>query len=217
MTLVCLYASAYLTRTSSDPAPLSFAQERLWFLEQLEPGSSVYNICRASRLTGQLNVAALEASLTKSLAATRYCGHRSKIVDGRPVQIMAAVRDSNCPSNRASLSPMLSVTWRLQRLIKAEARAAIRLRGGSVFAGRAAPDQRRPTYSHPDNPSYRGRRLVDGDSYSGTLDTLRCLYERKTFPSARSGCPVCRLRCLAARMAARRGAGIPAVLLEKAT
>ena len=43
-----------LRRTSSDPAPLSFAQERLWFLEQLEPGSGVYNICRASRLTGQL-------------------------------------------------------------------------------------------------------------------------------------------------------------------
>src|SRR5215813_6109902 len=50
-----------LRRTSSDPAPLSFAQERLWFLEQLESGSAVYNICRASRLTGQLNIGALES------------------------------------------------------------------------------------------------------------------------------------------------------------
>src|SRR5262245_44348740 len=56
-----------LRRATSDPAPLSFAQERLWFLEQLEPGSAVYNICRAFRLTGQLNVAALEASLTEIL------------------------------------------------------------------------------------------------------------------------------------------------------
>ena len=58
-------------RVSKDPAPLSFAQERLWFLEQLEPGSAVYNICRASRLTGQLNVAALEASLTEIRSSPR--------------------------------------------------------------------------------------------------------------------------------------------------
>ena len=60
-----------LQRTSSDPAPLSFAQERLWFLEQLESGSAVYNICRASRLTGQLNIAALESSLTEILRRAR--------------------------------------------------------------------------------------------------------------------------------------------------
>ena len=58
-------------RAGKDPAPLSFAQERLWFLEQLEPGSAVYNICRASRLTGQLNIAALESSLTEIRSSPR--------------------------------------------------------------------------------------------------------------------------------------------------
>ena len=48
-----------------DPLPLSFAQERLWFLAQLEPDSSAYHIPTAFRLTGALNVTALEQSLNE--------------------------------------------------------------------------------------------------------------------------------------------------------
>ena len=44
-------------------APLSFAQERLWFLDQLDPGASVYNISRAMRLRGRLYTGALVKSL----------------------------------------------------------------------------------------------------------------------------------------------------------
>ena len=78
-------------RVSKDPAPLSFAQERLWFLEQLEPGSAVYNICRASRLTGQLNVAALEASLTEILRRHEILRSQIRVIDGRPMQITVSL------------------------------------------------------------------------------------------------------------------------------
>ena len=74
-------------RVSEDPAPLSFAQERLWFLEQLEPVSAVYNICRASRLTGQLNIAALEASLTEIVRCHEILRSQIRVIDGRPMQI----------------------------------------------------------------------------------------------------------------------------------
>ncbi|MFE9860986.1 amino acid adenylation domain-containing protein, partial [Streptomyces sp. NPDC005780] len=46
-----------------DQIPMSFAQQRLWFLHQYEPGSSLYNIPVALRLTGALDTAALEAAL----------------------------------------------------------------------------------------------------------------------------------------------------------
>src|SRR6185369_15075742 len=53
-----------LLRASREaPLPLSFAQDRLWFIDQLEPGSSSYNIPAAVRFSGRLGMAALAASL----------------------------------------------------------------------------------------------------------------------------------------------------------
>ncbi len=51
--------------TGADEGPLSFAQERLWFLDRLEPDSPLYNIPVALRLTGQLDPAVLERSLAE--------------------------------------------------------------------------------------------------------------------------------------------------------
>src|SRR5262245_52450046 len=45
------------------PLPLSFMQQRLWFLDQLEPGSTQYNVPGAFRLSGPLDIPVLERAL----------------------------------------------------------------------------------------------------------------------------------------------------------
>jgi amino acid adenylation domain-containing protein len=83
-----LIAPPIIPRKTSNATPLSFAQERLWFLEQLEPGRAVYNICRASRLTGQLNLSVLEASLNEIVRRHEVLRSAIRVADGRPAQVV---------------------------------------------------------------------------------------------------------------------------------
>ncbi|NOK23867.1 condensation domain-containing protein, partial [Corallococcus carmarthensis] len=58
-----------LTRIHADgPLPLSFAQQRLWFLDQLTPGDASYNLPTALRLTGQVDVEALRRAFESLVA-----------------------------------------------------------------------------------------------------------------------------------------------------
>ena len=64
--------------------PLSYAQQRLWFLEQMEPGAAAYNVPVALRLRGALEVAALEAAWRRSCGGTRRCGRDFAEAEGQP-------------------------------------------------------------------------------------------------------------------------------------
>jgi amino acid adenylation domain-containing protein len=68
--------------------PLSFAQERLWLLDQLEPGRSVYHMSLAFRLIGPLNMDAFERSLGEIVRRHETLRTRFAIVEERPVQII---------------------------------------------------------------------------------------------------------------------------------
>jgi amino acid adenylation domain-containing protein len=75
-------------RADRGPAPLSFAQERLWFLQQLDPGSCAYNTREALHISGPLSLPALRRALGACI--TRHDILRTVIREhaGRPVQIV---------------------------------------------------------------------------------------------------------------------------------
>jgi amino acid adenylation domain-containing protein len=79
----------------TQPLPLSFAQERLWFLHQLAPHTPVYNVFRCLALRGALDAEALESSWRDLVQRHEALRTRFPRVDGRPVQVIDA--DVNAP------------------------------------------------------------------------------------------------------------------------
>jgi amino acid adenylation domain-containing protein len=71
--------------------PLSFAQQRLWLLEQLEPGTSAFHMSVTLRLIGGLNTEALERSLDEIVRRHEALRTTFTTVEDRPVQIIAAL------------------------------------------------------------------------------------------------------------------------------
>jgi acyl carrier protein len=77
--------------------PLSFAQERLWFFDQLEPGNPFYNLCGAVRITGQLNAETLRQSIEKIIERHEVLRTAFAAVEGQPIQVVAAAGDWTLP------------------------------------------------------------------------------------------------------------------------
>ena len=69
--------------------PLSFAQERLWFLDQLSPGAPLYNMPCSLRIDGAIDIAAIEASVNEIVIRHEALRTTFTVVDGRPVQVIA--------------------------------------------------------------------------------------------------------------------------------
>ena len=69
--------------------PLSFAQQRIWFLEQFEKDSVEYNVAMAFSLAGQLQIGAFEGAVNDLVARHETLRTRFKPVDGQPVQVVS--------------------------------------------------------------------------------------------------------------------------------
>ncbi len=86
-----LYQSPPIQKAPRDGVlPLSFNQERLWQLEQLQPDTSVHNILHSFRLVGSLNVTALEQSLHEITRRHEILRTFFRTENGEPVQVVLA-------------------------------------------------------------------------------------------------------------------------------
>ncbi|MCP4593051.1 MAG: condensation protein, partial [bacterium] len=70
--------------------PLSFGQERLWFIAELEPESGVYNTFYALRFRGELAVPALDASFLDVVGRHESLRTTFAAPDGKPIQVVHA-------------------------------------------------------------------------------------------------------------------------------
>lgn len=107
--------------------PLSFAQERLWFMEQLEPGQPFNNIPIALRLEGALNIAALERSVTEITRRHQPLRTVFNSAGGQPVARVAPVTLVKIPVVDLSSRPKAEGEKEAVRLAEAEARQPLDL------------------------------------------------------------------------------------------
>jgi amino acid adenylation domain-containing protein len=119
--------------TNIGEYPLSFAQQRLWFFDQLEPGSPFYNIAIAARLTGAVNLAVLEQSLNAIIQ--RHAVLRTTFTNrkGKALQVIAPSLSISIPVIDLERLEETEKTAALERLMRLEARQAFDLTSGSLL------------------------------------------------------------------------------------
>ncbi|WP_420127104.1 non-ribosomal peptide synthase/polyketide synthase [Longimicrobium sp.] len=115
------------------PLPLSFAQQRLWFIDRLEPGSAVYNMPIPWRLAGALDVAALERSVGEIVRRHEVLRTVFAEVDGSPVQVIAPFSGFALPVEDLSGLGEADREAAVRRRVEEEASRAFDLAAGPLF------------------------------------------------------------------------------------
>jgi hypothetical protein len=119
-----------------EALPLSFAQQRLWFLAQLdERAGAAYAIPGGVRLKGLLDMAALHAALNHIVARHEALRTSFGSVDGAPVQLIAPPQVGLAMS-QVDLSAHAQPEAELERLAAEEASAPFNLARGPLIRGR---------------------------------------------------------------------------------
>ena len=105
-------------RKDRRSAPLSFAQQRLWFLNQLEPESSAYNTAIALRLDGALNLGALSLALDAIVERHEVLRTTYAVQEGSdPIQWIGRPQVVEVPTVDLSDCPQSEVDGRVQRMV----------------------------------------------------------------------------------------------------
>ncbi|NIR48174.1 amino acid adenylation domain-containing protein [candidate division KSB1 bacterium] len=119
----------------TDTFPLSFAQQRLWFLHQMEPDSFTWNICLSYKVTGQISEKALRYAFDEIVKRHEVLRSTFAIVNGQPEQVIA--KEGFLPLSVVDLSnlPASEREAESQRLIVEETERPFDLAKGPLVRG----------------------------------------------------------------------------------
>jgi len=117
-------------------APLSFAQERLWFLDRLQPGSAAYNLAGAVRLYGEVDVSVLRRSLEETVRRHDVLRTAFAEAGGRPVQRVLSAGVMPLPEVDLSGVCLEEREAAARRVAKEVARTPFDLEAGPPFRAR---------------------------------------------------------------------------------
>jgi amino acid adenylation domain-containing protein len=118
------------------PLPLSFAQERLWFLAQFEGGSEAYHMPFSMRLRGKLDIAALKRALDGIVARHEMLRTIFVVVAGEPSQQIEPSEKSSFHLLECDLRQHPDRPGELERLTALEAKTEFDLQAGPLIRGR---------------------------------------------------------------------------------
>ncbi len=124
--------------------PLSFAQQRLWFLDQLVPGSPAYNLSSMLRLAGPLDCDALEAALQEIIRRHEVLRTTFLVVGGQPIQVAQPQLSVGLATVDLRQVPADAQDDAIQALAQQEARRSFHLAAGPLLRAtllRLAPER----------------------------------------------------------------------------
>ena len=120
-------------RNVADTFPLSFAQQRLWFLDRLQSNVSLYNIPSPLRLQFPANIPALERSLNEIVRRHEILRTTFKLVNNEPQQVVAPPQKIPLTVIDLRVYPPAQREYEAQRLAAEEAHAPFYLERGPLF------------------------------------------------------------------------------------
>jgi aspartate racemase len=126
-------ASPLHAMSRDEDLPLSFAQQRLWFLDQFEPGVPLYNISRSIWIHGNLHVSTLEQSLNEILRRHDALRTTFPTAHGQPVQVISPTLTVTLPTIDLRELPEPERQAAARRLAAQEARRPFDLAQGPLL------------------------------------------------------------------------------------
>ncbi len=120
-------------RAANIPIPLSFAQQRIWFFDQFNPGNPAHHIAAALRLSGRFDLPAINQALTALQmrhAVLRTC---FPAADGVPLQVIAAAAPYQAQIHDLSDLPLSEREARMLQLVQVRSQLPFDLDNGPVW------------------------------------------------------------------------------------